>query len=131
MRSSVCLSPISAPFSELVLLSTNAIEQPQAPTSALNQPPEFPITGMSTSQILQRLYSFDTASFDFLRHLYYLIQYDEKDQYLISLQGSELARLVNFLGEVRAVPSTFHQFTNRLHRPSVPSPQPMILDENA
>jgi len=68
---------------------------------------------MSTSRILQRLYSLDTSSPDFLRHLYCLIQYDEKEQYLTSLQGSELARLVNFLDKVCAVPSAFYQFTNQ------------------
>jgi len=68
---------------------------------------------MSTSRILQRLYSLDTSSPDFLRYLYCLIQYDEKEQYLTSLQGSELARLVNFLDKVRSVPSAFHQFTKQ------------------
>ena len=58
---------------------------------------------MATSRVLQRLYSLDTASPDFLRNLYCLTQHDEKDQYLISLRGSELARLVNFLDEVRTL----------------------------
>ena len=89
------------------------------------------MTGMSTSQILQRLYLFDIPSPDFLRHLYYLIQYDKKEQYLTSLQGSELARLVDFLDKVHSVPSTFHQFTNRLRRPSMSSLQPTMLHENA
>jgi len=66
---------------------------------------------MSTSRILQRLYSLDTSSPDFLRHLYCLIQYDEKEQYLINLLGSELARLVDFLDKVHAISPAFHQFT--------------------
>ena len=66
---------------------------------------------MSTSRILQRLYSLDISSTDFLRNLYCLIQCDEKEQYLISLQGSELARLVDFFDEVRAVLSAIRQFT--------------------
>ena len=68
---------------------------------------------MTTSRILQRLYSLGTSSPDFLRHLYLLIQRDEKEQYLTSLQGSELVRLVDFLDEVRAVLAVFYQFTKR------------------
>ena len=52
---------------------------------------------MSTSRILKHLYSLDISSPDILHHLYCLIQYDEKDQYLTNLQGSDLARLVDFL----------------------------------
>jgi hypothetical protein len=63
---------------------------------------------MSTSQVLQRLYSLDASSPDFLRYLYCLIQTDEEEQYLSSLQGLELVRLVDFLDGV-----------------SVPSPQPL------
>ena len=62
---------------------------------------------MSTPLILHRLYSLDTSSPNFLRDLHSLIQYDEKEQYLTNLQGSELARLVDFLDEVRALPLTF------------------------
>lgn len=69
---------------------------------------------MSTPRILQHLYSLDTSSPDFLRHLFCLIQYDEKEQYLISLQGSGLARLVNFLDGVRTILSAFHRFTERI-----------------
>jgi hypothetical protein len=68
---------------------------------------------MSTSRILQRLYSLDTSSPDFLRHLYCLIQDDKKEQYLTSLRGSELTRLVDFLDKVHAVSSTFDQFTKK------------------
>jgi len=63
---------------------------------------------MSTPRILQRLYTLGNSSPDLLRNIYCLIQYDEKEQYLISLQGSELARLVKFLDEVHVVPSVFH-----------------------
>ena len=63
---------------------------------------------MSTPRILQRLYALGTSSPDLLRNLYCLIQYDENERYLISLQGSELAQLVNFLGEVHAVPLVLH-----------------------
>ena len=64
---------------------------------------------MSTSRILRSL---DISSPDFLRHLYCLIRCDEKEQYLASLEGSELARLADFLDKVRAVSSAFHHFTN-------------------
>ena len=68
---------------------------------------------MSTSQILQRLYSLDT-SLDFLDSLRSLIHHDEQEQYLISLQGLELARFVDFLDKVRAVPPAFHQSTKQI-----------------
>ena len=68
---------------------------------------------VSTSRILQRIYSFDTSPPDFLHHVYYLIQYDEEEQYLTSLQGPELARLVDFLDKVHPVPSAYHQFTKQ------------------
>ena len=59
---------------------------------------------MSTFWTLHRLYSLDPSSLDFSRRLRSLIQRDEQDQYLTSLQGPELARLVDFLDEVRALP---------------------------
>ena len=59
-------------------------------------PPE-----MSASQVLRYLYSLETSSPDFLRHLYCFILDDEGEQYSSNLQGSELARLVDFLDEVR------------------------------
>jgi serine/threonine protein kinase len=68
---------------------------------------------MSTPWTLQYLYSLDTSSPDFLRHLRSLIDHDEKEQYLTSLQGSELARLVDFLDKVYAVPSAFYRFTKQ------------------
>ena len=68
---------------------------------------------MPASGILQRIYSLDASSPDFLHRLYCLVHYDEVDQCLTSLQGSELARLVDFLDKVRAVLSTFHQFTKQ------------------
>ena len=75
--------------------------------------PEVDLPTMSTPWILYRLYSLDASSPDFLRVLCSLIRYDEKEQYLIGLQGSELARMVDFLDKVYAVPSAFHQFTKQ------------------
>jgi len=80
------------------------------------------LTTMSTPWILHRLYTLDPSSLDFLRHLYCLIQHDEEDQYLSSLQGPELTRLVDFLDEVRALLLAFFQLRNGLCRPSVPFP---------
>jgi len=68
---------------------------------------------MSTSRILQHLYSLDISSPNFPRYLYCLIQRDEEDKYLSSLQGSELARLVDFLDEVRTLPSVFPPVTKQ------------------
>ena len=66
---------------------------------------------MSTPWILDRLYSLDTSSPEFLRHLFSLIHSDKEEQYLISLKGYRLARLVYFLDKVHATPSAFHRFT--------------------
>ena len=63
---------------------------------------------MSASQVLQHLYSLRTSSPDFLRVLYGLIRHDEEEQYSSSLKGPELARLVDFLDDVRPLPSPFH-----------------------
>ena len=60
---------------------------------------------MSTPWILYRLYKLNSSSTDFMRHLHFLIQLDEMEQYLTSLQGQELTRLVEFLGKVRTLPS--------------------------
>jgi len=68
---------------------------------------------MSTSQVLQHLYSLDTSSPDLLNRLHCLIQHDQEDQYLSSLQGSELDRLVDFLDEVRVLPSASRSLTKR------------------
>ena len=68
---------------------------------------------MATSRVLQRLYSLDASSPDFLRNLYCLLQYDEKEQYLTSLRGLALTRLVDFLDEVRTLPSSFRSATKR------------------
>ena len=68
---------------------------------------------MLTLWILHHLYSLDISSPDFLRHLYFLIRHDEKEQYLTSLQGPGLARLVDFLDKVHVAPSAFHQFTEQ------------------
>ena len=69
---------------------------------------------MSTHWILHRLYSLDPSSLDFSRRLHPLIWHDEQEQYLTSLQGPELARLVDFLDKVRAFPSTFFPVTERI-----------------
>ena len=66
---------------------------------------------MSAPWNLLHLYSLDPSSPDFLRRLHSLIRYDEKEQYLSSLQGSQLARLVDFLDEVRALPLAFCSVT--------------------
>jgi hypothetical protein len=55
---------------------------------------------MATSQVLNHLYSLDTSSPEFSRHLYRLIQNDEEEEYLSTLQGPELLRLVDFLDAV-------------------------------
>ena len=63
---------------------------------------------MSTSRVLQHLYSLDNSSPDLLRYLYYLIQNDDEERYLSCLQGSELTRLVDFLDSVRpCLPASF------------------------
>jgi len=66
---------------------------------------------MSTSQVLEHLYSLDISFPTLSRYLYCLIQRDEEEQYLSGLQGSDLARLVDFLDEVCTLPSTFHPVT--------------------
>ena len=63
---------------------------------------------MSTSRVLQHLYSLDNSSPDLLRYLYYLIQNDDEERYLSSLQGSESTRLVDFFDSVRpSLPASF------------------------
>ena len=71
---------------------------------------------MSIAQVLQHLYSLDTTSPDFMCYLYCLIQSDEEEQYLSSLQGSELTRLVDFLDEVRPLFWPLSSLRNRPHR---------------
>ena len=66
---------------------------------------------MSTSQLLQHLYSLDTSSPDLSRLIYRLIQRDEEEQYLSSLEGLELARVVDFLDEVRTLLSSLYLVT--------------------
>jgi len=67
---------------------------------------------MSTHWILHCLYSLDPSSPDFSRRLRSLIWHDEREQFLTSLQGPQLARLVDFLDQVRALPSPFCLTTN-------------------
>ena len=59
---------------------------------------------MFTPWILYRLYTLNTSSADFLRYLHSLIRRDDVEQYLTSLQGPELARLVEFLDKVPTLP---------------------------
>ena len=72
---------------------------------------------MATSQILRHLYSLNTSSPDFTRYLSHLIQSDGEDHYLLNLQGSDLNRLVDFLDEVRVLPSASLQLTKRTPGP--------------
>lgn len=69
---------------------------------------------MSASQVIQHLYSLDKSSPDFLRVLYGLIRHDEDEQYTSNLRGPELARLVDFLDEVRALSSAFRAIPKRI-----------------
>jgi len=66
---------------------------------------------MSASEVLQHLYSLDTSSPNLPRYLHRFIQRDGEEQYLSGLQELELDRLVDFLDEVRALPSTFRPVT--------------------
>jgi len=68
---------------------------------------------MTTSQVLQHLYSLDNSSPYLLRYLYCLMRSDEEEHYLSSLRGSELARLVDFLDEVCPLPSTLCSITKQ------------------
>ena len=68
---------------------------------------------MSASQMLEHLYSLDTSSPGILRLIYGLIRHDEKEQYLTTLRGPELDRLVDFLDAVRTLLSPFHPVTKR------------------
>ena len=69
---------------------------------------------MATSQILRHLYSLKPSSPDFSRYLHSLIQSDGEENYLSGLQGSELTELVDFLDEVRVLPSAPSQFTKQI-----------------
>jgi len=65
---------------------------------------------MSAAQLLQHLYSLDTSSPGISRLIYGLIRHDEEEQYLSSLQGPELARLIDFLDGVRTLLPTFRSY---------------------
>ena len=67
----------------------------------------------STSRILERLYTLHTSSPDFIRYLHFLIQHDDEEEYLTSLEEPELTRLLDILDKVRASPSTFRRFRDR------------------
>lgn len=68
---------------------------------------------MSISRVLERLYTLDTFSPYFSRDLYWVIKTDEREQYLASLQGPELSRLVDFLYRVRSLIFSSFQPTKR------------------
>lgn len=82
----------------------------QRPRPARETPATDPPT-MSTSRVLQHLYSLDATSPDISRLVYTLIRLDEGEGYLTSLQGPELVRLVDFLDEVRTLPSSLRLVT--------------------
>ena len=67
---------------------------------------------MSASQILQELYSLDVSP-GISRLIYRLIRHDEEEQYLSTLQGPELTRLVDFLDVVRILLSAFYSVTKQ------------------
>ena len=69
---------------------------------------------MSTSQLLQYVYSFNTFSPEFSRCLDLLIQSDDADHYLLGLQGPELTRLVDFLDRVRVIRLAPFQLTKKI-----------------
>ena len=72
---------------------------------------------MATSQVLTHLYSLDTSSPEFSRYLYRLIQHDEEEEYLSTLQGPELLKLVDFLDAVLSLPyPSISSLRNELHR---------------
>ena len=71
-----------------------------------------PLT-MSSIWNLHCLYSLGPSSPDFLRRLHSLFRYDEEEQCLSALQGSELTRLLDFLDRVRTLLSAFRPATKR------------------
>ena len=88
-----------------------AAKRPHLPHLSCSLPtPERDLCMMSISQDLQNLYSLNTSSPDFSHDLRRLIQ---DDQYLISLQGPELTRLLDFLDNVRVATSTPHRLTEQ------------------
>ena len=68
---------------------------------------------MSASWNLHCLYSLDPSSPVFLRRLHSLFCFDEGEQYLFGLQGSELTRLLDFLDHVCTLLSTFRPATKQ------------------
>ena len=68
---------------------------------------------MSTSQSLQHLYSLEISSPEIPHLLDDLIKRDEKEQYLSSLRGPELTRVIDFLDQVRALLSAFRPVTRQ------------------
>ena len=68
---------------------------------------------MSAIWNLHCLYSLDPSSPGFLRRLHSLFRYDDEERYLISLQGSELTRLLDFLDRVCTHLSAFRPATKQ------------------
>jgi len=103
----VCSSNGGPPRDGVAATRHPRLQQPRAACGILNADPP----AMSTSQLLQHLYSLDTSSPDLSRLIYRLIQRDEEEQYLSSLEGLELARVVDFLDEVRTLLSSLYLVT--------------------
>ena len=70
------------------------LRQLEAPGSIYTSP------SMSISQVLQRLYSLDKSSSEFIRVLYTFLRLDENGEHSLNLEQSESVRLVNFLDGV-------------------------------
>ena len=69
---------------------------------------------MSASQALQRLYSLDTSSSEFLRALYKFTRLDENGECSFNLRQAESGRLVDFLDGVGITKSLCNLFRLRL-----------------
>ena len=91
---------------------------------------------MTASELLTQLYSLDTQSSGFLRVLYAFIRTDKEEDYSSTLQGPELAELVNFLDKVRPPPPAFwprrkREFEGPLLHPHHRRRLPTMFDQAA
>jgi len=84
----------------------------------------------SAHRYLQNLFSLDASSPDFSHQLYRSILDDEGEEYSAKLSMLELIQLMGVFDGVRTVPSAFHQFMKQTHRPSVSSPQLIVLHKH-